>query len=222
MKFYQVGGTMESSANKILDRILNDAKEEAKTIVKEAKRSAEMLLENQRQMALRNAEKEVYYLLRRAENEADIIRGKVSTDVKRRTGWVVLFEKDRLITSVLNEVKNRLVNLQKSEQYLPVLEKLIVDAGTVLDGGTLEVMLNENDSSLPLKLNKLEKKIADRTGVKTQLKISKKQIKTVGVIVKTIDGKIFVDNTFEAILNRHERELRLKIARIVFSRASAS
>lgn len=213
---------MESSANKIIDRILNDAREEAKAIITDAKRSAETLLEKQRQLARHSAEKEVYSLLRRAENEADIIRGKVSTDIKRRTGWVVLFEKDRLIISVLNEVKNRFVNLQKSEEYLPVLEKLIVDAGTVLDGGTLEVMLNENDLSLPLKLNKLEKKIADGTGVKTRLKISKQQIKAVGVIVKTNDGKIFVDNTFEAILSRRERELRLKIARILFSRANAS
>jgi len=213
---------MESSANKIIDRILNDAREEAKAIITDAKRSAETLLEKQRQLARHSAEKEVYSLLRRAETEADIIRGKVSTDIKRRTGWVVLFEKDRLIISVLNEVKNRFVNLQKSEEYLPVLEKLIVDAGTVLDGGTLEVMLNENDLSLPLKLNKLEKKIADGTGVKTRLKISKQQIKAVGVIVKTNDGKIFVDNTFEAILSRRERELRLKIARILFSRASAS
>jgi len=212
---------MESSANKILDRILKDAKEEAKIIVEEAKKSAEMILENQRQMALRNAEKEVYYLLRRAENEADIIKGKVTTDIKRRTGWIVLFEKERLITSILSEVKNRLVNLQKSEEYLPVLEKLIVNAGTILGGGTLEVMLNENDSSLPLKLNTLEKKIFDRTGVKTRLKISKQQIKAVGVIVKTVDGRIFVDNTFEAILSRRERELRLKIARILFSRVSA-
>ncbi len=213
---------MESSANKIIDRILNDAREEAKAIITDAKRSAETLLEKQRQLARHSAEKEVYSLLRRAETEADIIRGKVSTDIKRRTGWVVLFEKDRLIISVLNEVKNRLVNLQKSEEYLPVLEKLIVDAGTVLDGGTLEVMLNENDLSLPLKLNKLEKKIADGTGVKTRLKISKQQTKAVGVIVKNNDGKIFVDNTFEAILSRRERELRLKIARILFSRASAS
>ena len=213
---------MESSANKILDRILNDAKEETKAIIKEAKRYAETLLEKQRQLAHHNAEKEVYSLLKRAENEADIIRGKVSTDIKRQTGWIVLFEKDRLIISVLNKVKNRLVNIQKSEQYLPVLEKLIVDAGTVLDGGKLQVMLNENDSSLPLKLNKLEKKIADGTGVKTRLKISKQQIKAVGVIVKTNDGKIFVDNTFEAILSRRERELMLKIARILFSRASAS
>ena len=213
---------MESSDNKIIDRILNDAREEAKAVIKEAKRSAEMLLEKQRQLASHSAEKEVYSLLKRAENEAAVIKGKVTTDIKRRAGWSVLSEKERLVTSVLNEVKNRLVNLQKSEEYLPVLEKLIVDAGTVLDGGTLEVVLNENDSSLPLKLNKLEKKIADGTGVKTQLKISKQQIKAVGVIVKTNDGKIFVDNTFEAILSRRERELRLKIARILFSRASAS
>ena len=213
---------MESSNNKIIDRILNDAREEAKAVIKEAKRSAEMLLEKQRQLASHSAEKEVYSLLKRAENEAAVIRGKVTTDIKRRAGWSVLSEKERLVTSVLNEVKNRLVNLQKSEEYLPVLEKLIVDAGTVLDGGTLEVVLNENDSSLPLKLNKLEKKIADGTGVKTQLKISKQQIKAVGVIVKTNDGKIFVDNTFEAILSRRERELMLKIARILFSRASTS
>ena len=213
---------MESSDNKIIDRILNDAREEAKAIIKEAKRSAETLLEQQRQLAIHSAEKEVYSLLKRAENEAAVIKGKVTTDIKRKAGWLVLSEKERLVTSVLNEVKNRLVNLQKSEEYLPVLEKLIVDAGTVLDGGTLEVMLNENDSSLPLKLNKLEKKIADGTGVKTQLKISKQQIKAVGVIVKTNDGKIFVDNTFEAILSRREREHRLKTARILFSRASAS
>ena len=207
---------MESSDNKIIDRILNDAREEAKAIMKEAKRSAEMLLEKQRQLASHSAEKEVYSLLKRAENEAAVIKGKVTTDIKRRAGWSVLSEKERLVTSVLNEVKNRLVNLQKSEEYLPVLEKLIVDAGTVLDGGTLEVMLNENDLSLPLKLNKLEKKIADGTGVKTRLKISKQQIKAVGVIVKTNDGKIFVDNTFEAILSRRERELKLKIANFVF------
>ena len=213
---------MESSDNRIIDRILNDAREEAKAIIKEAKRSAEMLLEKQKELASHSAEKEVYSLLKRAENEAAVIKGRVTTDIKRRAGWMVLSEKERLVTSVLNEVKNRLVNLQKSEEYLPVLEKLIVDAGTVLDGGTLEVMLNKNDSSLPLKLNKLEKKIADRAGVKTRLKISKQQIKAVGVIVKTNDGKIFVDNTFEAILNRRERELRLKIARILFSRASAS
>ena len=175
------------------------------------------MIENRKQSARLTAEKEVYSLLKRAENEAEIIKGKVATDIKKRASWIVLSEKERLVTSVLNEVKNRLVNLQKSEEYLSVLKKLIVDAGEVLGGGAMEVVLNEKDLSLPLKLDALSKKIADRTGVKTKLNFSKQKIKAVGVIVKTIDGRIFVDNTFEAILRRRERELRLKTARILFS-----
>ena len=207
---------MESTGNEIIDRILKDAREEAETIVKDAQKSAETIIEKQRQSARHSAEKEAHSLLKRAENDADIIRGKVATDIKRRAGWIVLSEKNRLITNVLNEVKKRLVNLKKSEEYVPVLEKLIVDAGAVLGGGMLEVVLNENDSTL-VKLNKLEKKISDRSSVDTQLKFSEQKTKAFGVIVKTIDDRIFVDNTFEAILSRRERELRLKITRILFS-----
>jgi V/A-type H+/Na+-transporting ATPase subunit E len=208
---------MESSENRIIDRILNDAREEAATIVKDAQKSAETIIEKQRKTARHNAEKEVYSLLKRAENEADIIRGKVSTDIKRRAGWIVLSEKDRLITSVLTEAKNKLVNMQNSKEYFPILEKLIVDSAAVLDGGILEVLLNKKDSALPLKLDKLEKEISDRIGVKTQLKFSDQHITAVGVIVKTVDERIFVNNTFEVILSRRERELRLKIAQILFS-----
>jgi len=207
---------MESLGHRIIDRILKDAREEAETIVKDAQKSAETIIEKQRQSARHSAEKEAYSLLKRAENDADIIRGNVATDIKRRAGWIVLSEKNRLITNVLNEVKKRLVNLKKSEAYVPVLEKLIVDAGAVLGGGMLEVVLNENDSTL-VKLNKLEKKISDRSSVDTQLKFSEQKTKAVGIIVKTIDDRIFVDNTFEAILSRRERELRLKITRILFS-----
>ena len=208
---------MEPSTNKIIDRILKDAREEAKIIVKEAKISAEKLVEDRTESARQSAERDVISLLKRAEDEAGIIRGKVATDIKRKASRIVLAEKERLVTDVLNEVKSRLVNLQKSKEYIPVLEKLIVDAGTVLGGGTLEVILNEKDSSLPLKLDKLAKKISDESGVKTQLELSKQQTKAVGVIVKTVDGRIFLDNTFKAILSRRERELRLKIARVLFS-----
>ena len=207
---------MESSGNEIIDRILKDAREEAETIVKDAQKSAKTIMEKQKQSARHSAEKQAGSLLERAKNDADIIRGKVSTDIRRRASWIVLSEKNRLVTSVLDEVKKRLVNLKKSEEYVPVLEKLIVDAGTVLGGGMLEVALNENDSTL-VKLNTLEKKISDKSGVQTQLKVSEQKTKAAGVIVKTIDDQIFVDNTFEAILSRRERELRLKIARILFT-----
>jgi vacuolar-type H+-ATPase subunit E/Vma4 len=212
-----MGESMESSGKEILDRILKDAREKAESIIVDARKSAETVIEKQRQSARQNAEKKAASLLKRAANDADIIRGKVSTDIKRQAGWIVLSEKNRLITSVLNEAKKRLVNMQKSEDYVTVLEKLIVHASTVLGGGMLEVVLNENDSKLAIKFDKLEKEISDRSGVRTQLEVSEQKTKDVGVIVKTIDDQIFVDNTFEAILSRRERELRLKIARILFS-----
>ena len=208
---------MESATQRIIDQILRDAREEAKSIVKEAQRSAEALLGNQRQSARQRAEEDVYSLLKRAESEAETVRGRVIADTKRKAGWMVLSEKERLVTSVLDEVKTRLEALSQSEKYIPILEKLIVDAGTALGGGKLKALLNKRDSALALKLNILAKAIAKRTGTKTQLKLCKEKIETSGgAIVKTLDGRIVVDNTFEAILKRRERELRLKIARILF------
>ena len=147
---------MESSGNEIIDQILTDANEEAENIVKDAQTSAETIIQQQRQSARHNTEKKVQSLLKRAENDADIIRGKVSTDIKMKADWIVLSEKNRLITNVVDEIKNRLMKLKKSEKYVPVLEKLIVDAGTVLGGGMLELLLSEKDSTL-VKLNTLEK-----------------------------------------------------------------
>lgn len=207
---------MESAVHRIIDRILQDARDKAKSIVNEAQRSVEMLLENQKQTARQKAEEDVYSLLKRAESEVETVRGRVITDAKKKAGWMVLSEKERLVTSVLNEVKSRLEDLQKSEKYIPILEKMIVDAGTVLGGGKLEVVLDEDDSSLPLKISMLAKAITEKTGMKTQLKLSKQKIKALGAIVKTIDGRIVMDNTFEAILKRREKELRFKIAKILF------
>ncbi|PVX27118.1 MAG: hypothetical protein CW716_03950 [Candidatus Bathyarchaeum sp.] len=214
---------METTENRIIDRILKDAREEAKTIVKNAQTYAETSIEKQRLSARQAADKEANSLLKKAQNEANIIGEKIYTDVKRQAGWTVLSEKNRLITNVLNEVKNRLLNIQEnSGEYITVLERLIVNAGAVLGGGKLELLLNENDSKLSFRLDKLEKEISDKTGKNTRLSVSDQRITAVGIIVKTADNRIFVDNTFKAILSRREKELRLKTARILFSTADAS
>lgn len=208
---------MESEAQGIIEQILNDSREKAKSIVEEAHKSAEIMLEKQRESARRKAGQEVSSMLKRAEGEVEVIKGTVFTEAKRNAGWMILSEKDRLVTTVLDEVKTRLRALTQSGDYVPTLEKIIVDAGTVLSGGTLEVFLNEHDSTLPLKLNILAKAIAKKTGTKTQLKLSKQNIEALGgAVVQTLDGRIVVNNTFEATLKRREKELRLKIVRILF------
>jgi vacuolar-type H+-ATPase subunit E/Vma4 len=190
--------------------------EESKSIVDDAQKSVDTMVEKRKQLALQNAKKEALVRMKNAEREAEIITGKVTMEMKREAHWKVLSEKENLANTVFKKVMERLLKLQKSEDYVPILEKLVIDAGTTLGGGKLEFSMDENMSSRRLNLNSLEVVIAEKTGVETQLVVSNDTIKSIGVKVKTMDGKIAIDNTFEAIMKRREKELRSKIMKILF------
>lgn len=208
---------MEPQAERIIDKILHDTREKANSIIEEARKSAEMMLEQQRELARQKASEEVSSILRRAETEVEVAMVTEATEASKKASWMILSEKERLVINVLDEVKTRLVAFSKSKKYVPFLQRIIVDAGTVLGGGRLEFQLNEKDSTLPLKLTTLAKTITKKTGTETKLQLSKEKIEASGgVVVKTFDGKILVDNTFEAILKQRERDLRLRIAKILF------
>ncbi len=208
---------MEPEVLEIVNQILRDSRKKAKFVIKEARKSADIMLKKQKESARRKAGERVSSMLKKTESEVATIRGTVFTDVRRKASWSVLSEKERLVTTVLDEVKTRLRALSQSKKYISILETLIVDAGTVLGGGALEILLNKRDSTLPLKLNVLTKKIAEKTEKKTQLRLSKQKIEALGgAVVKTVDGRIVADNTFEAIIQRREKELRFKIAKILF------
>lgn len=208
---------MEPEVKRIVDRILSDAKKEAKSIVKEARKSAEIMLEKRKALARQKAGKKASSILKKTESEVKALREMIPTDAKRKAGWKVLSEKERLVTSVLDKVKTKLEVLSQSKKYVPVLEKMILDAGIALDGGKLEVSLNRRDSVLAFNFSTLAKTIAEKSGRKTQIKRSEEKIEALGgVVVKTVDGRIVVDNTFEAILMRRERDLRFKTAKILF------
>jgi vacuolar-type H+-ATPase subunit E/Vma4 len=131
--------------------------------------------------------------------------------------WKLLSEKERLVTSVLDEVKTRLRVFSNSENYTPFLQKLIIDSGICLNGGALDVLLSEQDTNLLLNLDMLTKTIIEKTGKWTELTISTEKLESLGgCVIKRHDGKIVINNTFSVILKRRERDLRFKIAKILF------
>ena len=70
---------------------------------------------------------------------------------------------------------------------------------------------------MPLKLSKLAQKISKETGKPTKLRIVGEKVEiSGGVKVRNSDGKITVDNTFDDILKRKDRDLRKKIAEVLF------
>lgn len=205
------------STRVITEMILEEAKKSAEHIIQEAQKSAEETLEKQRQLGVQKANESAQLLFKKAESEVELNKLRSMANAKIKANWVILSKKETWIDNVLNEAKNKLKTLTQSKKYLPILEKLITEAGVILGGKELEVLLNEQDSALPLKFDDLAKEISERTGVKTKLRLSEEKPKVIGgAIVRTANGKVLMDNTFDDILRRREKDLRSEIAKILF------
>ena len=201
----------------ITETILQEAKESAESIIQEAQKSVEAMLEKQRQLGIQRANELTPSILKKAESEAEVNKLSITANAKIKANWTVLSKKEQWITAVLNETKNKLRILTKSKEYIPILERLITEAGIILGGKELEVLLNKQYSTLPLKLDELSKEISEKTGFETKLRLSEENTKVMGgAMVRTTNGKVIMDNTFDDILRRREKDLRSKIAKILF------
>src|SRR3972149_6776137 len=208
---------MMESTRAITEMILLEAQESAEHIIQEAQKSVEDTLEKQRQRGVNKANEVAQSIFKKAENEAEVIKLSITADAKIKANWTMLSKKECCIVAVIDEVKNKLRILTQTKEYISILEKLITEAGIILGGKQLEVLLNERDSTLPLKLNEIAKEISEKTGFETKLRLSEEKPKVIGgAMVRTTNGKVIMDNTFDDILGRRDRDLRSKIAKILF------
>src|SRR4030066_269208 len=207
---------MMESARAITEMVLQDAKESAEDIIQEAKESAEDTLEKQRQLGAQRGNELAQSLLKKAQREAEVDKLSSMANAKIRANWVILLEKEKMIANVLEVAKNKLRTLTESKEYIPVLAKLIMEGGIILGEKELEVLLNEKDSTLSLKLEKITNEISEKTGFKTKLRLSEEKIQVIGgAFIRTINGKVIMENTFDDILGRRDRDLRFEIAKIL-------
>jgi vacuolar-type H+-ATPase subunit E/Vma4 len=205
------------STRVITEMILEEAKKSAEGIFQEAEKSAKDILKKQKQRGAQKANEAAQILLRKAESEAELNKLNNIANSRIKANWVILSKKETWIDNVLNEAKNELTIMTQTKKYLPILEKLITEAGVILGGKELEVLLNPQDSALPLRLDNIAKKITEKTGFKTKLNLSKEKLEAIGgAVVRKANGKVIMDNTFDDIFVRREKDLLSKIAEILF------
>ena len=194
-----------------------EAKESAELIIKEAQDFAESLLEKQKQLGINDATAKGTLLLKKATGEIEIERLRKIANAKITSNWIVLSKKQQIISKVINEVENRLREMVKTQEYASILEKLITEAGILLGGKELEVLLNEKDSKLSLNLAEIAKKVSAKTQTKAKLSLSKETIPAIGgTTVRTKDGRTIMDNTFDDILRQQEKVIIAKTSEILF------
>ena len=130
--------------------------------------------------------------------------------------YQLLEAKEVLIEDVLSSVRKHLEDLVKKKTYGKTLERLIVDGAASLEESDLEIVTPKGHAS-NIDLKTVEAAVAKATSKKTKLGIAKDDVRaTGGVIIRNKDSTRWVDNTFEARLERFESEIRDTISSILF------
>jgi vacuolar-type H+-ATPase subunit E/Vma4 len=149
-------------------------------------------------------------------------RSTIEAENKRMLGksrleskMILLNEKENKVKMVFAEVENKLKSFTQTGDYSSTLLNLAVSGGVALDGGDLTVLLRKEDVS---KFNKDEavQKIKELTNTEVTVTISPEESKTKigGLFIQKIN--IFVDNTFESIIQRRNAKLREIVSEILF------
>jgi len=203
---------LSEQVEKIEEIIINEAKEKAENIIAKAKEKAKKVLDE----AKREAEKEAEEIINKRKTEAEAEARRILSEAKLEARLKILNAKEQLISEAFDEAIKNLKEFSQSTQYKNALEDLIKDAAIIMGGGDLEVLLPEN-TNVDLDLSKIAKEVGNQTGVKTSLSISKERIRSIGgVIVRSKDRLLTVDNTFEARLERLREQLRVNVANLLF------
>jgi V/A-type H+-transporting ATPase subunit E len=203
----------------IKERIVRDAEREAEDLLEKAKASAQEILEEGARLGAQDASKEAEEILSRAKEEAEALKRRIVSDAKMKGAWQILSEKRSLIEEVLEEARKALRNWSEKEKelYIQALRGLILKDALELGGGQLEVLLNHRDASLPLDLEALSHEVEKKTGRKTRISVGLERLHiSGGILLRTADGKMSIDDTFEGILERRRKQIETIIAGILF------
>jgi len=185
------------SAENIIALIKKDAEKDVKNIQKEAEKQAETIIHDSNEEAEKQAEKILKNGKEQSENLKKILVSKASQEVKRD----VMKVKEEIIEDCFNKAFEKLVHLDE-ERYKELLKSLIEDGKRKI-GDNCELIITGD----------IDKNIADDLNIKVSGKINASG----GVLVKSSDGQVTLDNTFEGILKRKKGKIRIDVGKLLFS-----
>ncbi len=193
---------------KIVKKINEDAEAEASKILNEARTQAEKIKRDA------NVEADEIYseILPKYEREAEQEKQRIVANAKLRARKAVLDAREDVIKLAFNAAGTKLQKLPKKD-YTKVLEKLILEGVEAIDADTVVIARKEDSRAIT---SALLKRVSEKTGFKVTK--AREYINAMGgVVLRSSDGKIEVNNTFETRLERFRDELRKEVAEVLFS-----
>ncbi|KYK32043.1 MAG: hypothetical protein AYK22_00340 [Thermoplasmatales archaeon SG8-52-3] len=184
------------TAEKIIEQINKDTELEINKILKDAEDQAKIIISN----AKKEVEEDVKKILSdskiKSENVKKIHISKANQDIKRE----IMNAREEIIEECFSKAHHEL-SILKGKDYEKLVKHLIKD-GMKKIGGKCSLIISRV----------VDKTIAKELGLSVVDRIEK----TGGIIIKSLDGKVSLDYTFDGILEREKGKIRRKVGKILF------
>jgi V/A-type H+-transporting ATPase subunit E len=201
------------SLETLRDQILKQAKEQAFAVIEREQRIAEHDLE----FAKEDADKIKEQQKARIQSLVDTEKRKILASAEMESRRMLLEKKEELVSNIFAEAKTKLEDMRGSKLYIDAVTKSIENAVDNI-GDNLIVEFGEKDKSVFKKdlISSIESSVSKAVGknVKLEFKPSGENI-SAGVIIKSKDGRMIIDNTFSNLIKRLEEDIRGKVSEIL-------
>ena len=199
---------MVEGAEKIIARILEDARLKASNNIKEAEKQASDIIN----AAKEEAEKKRTVIIENALKNADEMEKRAISVAELEARKIKLKAKQEIITSVFEKAITALNSLP-AETYAKILCNMIISS---VAKGNEEVVLSIRDKERLGKefIDDINRKLAEK-GLKGDLRLSEQTANiNGGFILKS--GDIEMNNSFDALIKMKRNELEPEIIKILF------
>ncbi|MCS7131568.1 MAG: V-type ATP synthase subunit E family protein [Hadesarchaea archaeon] len=199
----------DEGARLIVDEILKETREKTTQLIEAAQKEARSILNAARLAAKEEMEREVREAKTRGEQmyRAMLAEGRVKAKKE------ILRKREELINEVFERAKEKLVEYTSSERYERDLIRIAAEACKKLNSDKVVIHANKRDLKL---LERRMDELIRAAGKLTSVSLGEPIQTMGGVRVGTPDGKMEVDDTLEARMNREFEALRIKVAKVLF------
>ena len=197
---------MSSGTEKIVSSIMSDAQGKADEIIQNANTEVSQI----------NAKAEKTKIIENGKKQSDMRYQQIISEAKMNARRAELGAKEEVIEAAFNKATEELKAIASSgsDEYKDSLSIMIKEATDEIGGNDLIIQLNEADT------NNMKNDISDGSNSFQLNDITftlGEPIDTIGgVILKTVDGDIQVNNTIESRLERFKSILRSEVANVLF------
>lgn len=198
--------TQQEVAERIKEKLLEKAREDAKRIIEDAKREAEKIIKEAEEKWKKKVEETRRKIIEEAKREAE----EILVDARIKARIRITEEKNRVIEQLLGKVEELVdkdvFNREES------LRKLLEEA--IKQSRLNEVVIYVSSRDIKL-MQSLKPRIESGLKVKI-IDIREANIKG-GVIVESVDGGIRIDNSYDVRLELVKMKLLPEVSKELFS-----